>query len=243
MSAPQIAPLRNNVVDVKKWTTTSLTRLPVVITVRGDTFTVLLDPHGQHTLSWRSKILGILPPGACNLYKYPLVMSRAARQIGTDTDNESQRRMGLARAVAKFASPSKPKVARASASMGHLESVNDSEPRSPSSPRSPPSPARGRVLFEQHATPSSRASPPSRAAPAPGGANPSPGSSASPSPNLARRSSSRGRAALRAAALRDQVSELRPALLARASERSLAFFEELGASRAECPTPLCCRLR
>ena len=235
MSAPKIAPIRNTVIDVKRFSTTALTRLPVVVTVRGETFTVLLDPHGQHTLSWRSTILGLLPPGSVNLYKYPLVTARAARKASKEgkDDTESMRRMGLARAVVKFASsPGKPRVAqeRASASMSTLEPADDSvrdgraAAKPAGEPASPTSPTRGRVPFDQSSamrTPSSR---PSRASPS-HGVSPSSSRLDSPSISLSRGSLSRGRAA---AALRDQLSKRRPAMLSRASEHSLAFFEELG---------------
>lgn len=82
--------------------TRKLTLMPVVVSVRGETLTVTLDPHSQHTLSWREEVAGLLPPGNCNLFSYPKVVAKPEHVLAiTENQRKEQmaRRVGIARAV------------------------------------------------------------------------------------------------------------------------------------------------
>ena len=93
------------------WKTRVLSRIPVVVTVRDSTFTVLLDPHAQHTLSWRESI-GTLPPGiTCNLFKYPLVVT--ASEMPTSPDKGVQAMQRAKRRFAASQGDARPGLARA----------------------------------------------------------------------------------------------------------------------------------
>ena len=81
LSSARIVALRrsNDSFTGKSGTEKLKVRHAVAVTVRGQTFMVTLDPHNQHTLSWSRSVdtagaeMQCLPPGSCNLYKYPLV--------------------------------------------------------------------------------------------------------------------------------------------------------------------------
>jgi hypothetical protein len=93
------------------WKTRVLSRIPVVVTVCDSTFTVLLDPHAQHTLSWRESI-GTLPPGiTCNLFKYPLVVT--ASEMPTSPDKGVQAMQRAKRRFAASQGDARPGLARA----------------------------------------------------------------------------------------------------------------------------------
>lgn len=83
-------------------------RLTLVVTVCGESLSVSLDPHGQHTLSWRQPVTdpktGVtLPPGSVNLYKYPLVTAQPLRQGSLSARLRAVGGMGMVKSIASAA--------------------------------------------------------------------------------------------------------------------------------------------